>query len=67
MKITFDLPTKLLCKAQRISHSRTKTETIIRGLEALVHQSKLDSLLQLKGKISLDINLDKSRGRIKGQ
>lgn len=63
MRTTLDLPTTLLYKAQRASRSRTKTETIIRGLEALLRQGKLDGLLSLKGKIPLKIDLKKSRAR----
>ncbi len=63
MRTTLDLPQDLLLKAQRCAHTRTKTETIVLGLKALLRQEKLNLLSSLRGKLPLQIDLRKSRGR----
>ena len=63
MRTTLDLPEKLLAEARRLSGARTKTQVIIWGLEELIRKRKLESLWDLRGKIPLDLDLKKSRGR----
>ena len=63
MRTTLDLPGQLLAKARRASGARTKTETIIMGLTALVRQKTLERFWRTRGKISLNLDLGKSRAR----
>ncbi len=63
MRTTLDLPEKLLLEARRLSGARTKTETVIWGLEGLARKKKLERLWSMRGKLALDIDLSKSRGR----
>ncbi|MEK7384615.1 MAG: type II toxin-antitoxin system VapB family antitoxin [Elusimicrobiota bacterium] len=64
MRTTLDLPGKLLAEARRASGARTKTQTIVWGLEELIRTKKIETLWNLRGKIApLDIDLRKSRAR----
>ena len=63
MRTTLDLPENLLNKAMRVTHAETKTAVIVLALEELIRKSKISDLKKFKGKIELDINLDKIRVR----
>ena len=63
MRTTLNLPSRLLKDAQRASKAHTKTETIILGLNALLRERQRSALLDLHGKMSLDLDLRKSRAR----
>ncbi len=63
MKTTIDLPDELIAAAMRVSNSKTKIEAIKLGLEELINKERRLSLLQFKGKVDLDINLDTLRDR----
>lgn len=49
MRTTVDLNDKLLRKAMKILHARTKRETLERGLEFLVRHSHIDRLRSKRG------------------
>ncbi len=63
MRTTVDLPENLLEEARRATDSKTMRETIVRGLEELIKKDKRERLLQLAGKIDLDLDLSSSRKR----
>ncbi len=63
MRITLDLPDKLLNKAMKVSRSRTRNEAIITALEELIRNRKVAELKSLKGKADLVVDLDAVRGR----
>ena len=63
MRTTLDLPEDLLNEAMKAAHSDTKTAVIIKALEELVRKSKITDLKKYKGKIDLEIDLDKIRDR----
>jgi Arc/MetJ family transcription regulator len=63
MRTTVELPDSLLRQAMQAAHVKTKTEAITLALEELVRKSKVSDLKKYKGKIELDINLDKLRNR----
>ncbi len=63
MRTTVDLPEELLEEARRATDSKTKRETIVRGLEELVKKDKRERLRALAGKIHLDLDLSRSRKR----
>jgi len=65
MRTTVDLPEDLLEEARRATDSKTMRETLILALEELVKKSKRERLLELAGKI--DLNLDLSRSRSRGR
>ena len=63
MRTTLDLPEETMEKARRAAGLRTKTETVIAGLEELIRKSKREGLRRLAGKIRLDVDLTRSRER----
>ena len=65
MRTTLDLPEDLLSEAMAVTHSDTKTKTIILALEELVQKTKLQELKSFKGKLKLDIDLNSLRNRSK--
>ena len=63
MRTTLNLPIDILKKAQKACHARTKTETIIKGLQALLKRQKIEGLMALRGRLPLQLDLGKSRQR----
>ena len=63
MRTTLNLPKELVEGARKALNVRTKPEAIIRSLEETVRRQDLQSLRLLRGKLSLDIDLGKARGR----
>lgn len=63
MRTTLDLPESLLADAMKATNTGTKTAVIVLALEELVRKAKITDLKKYKGKIDLDIDLDKLRDR----
>ena len=63
MRTTLDLPAPLLKEALKVSHQRTKTAVIISALEDFVRKNRIQGLKRFKGKVELDIDLDRLRER----
>jgi hypothetical protein len=63
MRTTVDLPEGIVRRARKACGARTKTETLIRGLEALVREERLSRLWALRGRVPLEIDLKASRRR----
>lgn len=63
MRTTLDLPEELLLKAMKATHIETKTKVIITALEELIQKSKISGLKKFKGKVDLEIDMDKLRSR----
>lgn len=63
MRTTLDLPEKLMAEALRVAHCKTKTKVITMALEGLIRREKLKELKNYQGAVSLDIDLDRVRGR----
>ena len=63
MRTTLDLPENLLSEAMKVTKLKTKTKVIITALEELIRKSKISELRNFKGKIDLDIDMDKLRDR----
>ena len=59
-KITANLPSDALARAQRLT-GKGVTGTLIEALAALDRESKRDALRRLRGKISFDLDLEKTR------
>ena len=47
----------------KLSHQRTKTAVLITALEDFVRKNRIQGLKKFRGKIKLDIDLDKLRKR----
>jgi len=63
MRTTLDLPEELLHEAMNLTHIKTKTSVIKLALEELIRKSKISEIKKYKGKVNLDIDLDKLRDR----
>lgn len=63
MRTTIDLPQKLVEEAMKVSHQRTKTAVIVTALEDFVRKSRIQGLKKFRGRVNLDIDLDKLRKR----
>ncbi len=63
MRTTLDLPDNLVKEAMKVTRIKTKTKVIITALEQLIRKSQLSEIKEFKGKINLDIDLEKIRGR----
>ncbi len=63
MRTTLDLPEDLLKEAMELTHSKTKTGVIIVALEELIRKIKLSELKKYKGKVDINVDMDRLRGR----
>ena len=63
MRTTLDIPESLMAESMKVSHHRTKTAVIVAALEDLVRKSRIHPLLDYKGRVDLDLDLDASRKR----
>jgi len=63
MRTTIDIPHEIMADAMQASGMKTKTATIVLGLQEVVRRSRIDKLLALKGRMPIEIDLRSSRGR----
>jgi len=63
MRTTLDLPNALVEEAMKFSHQRTKTAVLVTALEDFVRKNRIQGLKKFRGKVKLDIDLDKLRKR----
>ena len=63
MRTTLDLNEDLVQEAMRISGEKTKTSIIHKALTDFINKSNARGILAYGGKLNLDIDLDKLRGR----
>lgn len=63
MRTTVDLDDELLEEARRLWHFRTTQETLTAGLEEPIRKAHRERLRSLAGKVELDVDLARSRGR----
>ena len=63
MRTTIDLPEPLVKQAMKMSHQRTKTAVIVTALEDFVRKNRIQGLKKFRGRIDLDIDLNKLRQR----
>ncbi|MEQ9097868.1 MAG: type II toxin-antitoxin system VapB family antitoxin [Imperialibacter sp.] len=63
MRTTLDLPDGLIDKAMKISGAKTKSQLVTEALEEMINRNQRLKLISFKGKIDLDIDLDRLRER----
>lgn len=61
-RVTANLPENLLQEAMKVTRQGI-TETLVTGLELVRNSGAYQTAMALKGKIKLDINLERSRER----
>ena len=54
MRATLNIPDDLIDEVQRLSGEKTKTQAIVTVMEDYVRRKKMQDLLSLRGKISID-------------
>lgn len=67
MRTTLDLPDELLEEARRLLGFKSKTDTVVVSLQELIRKKRIEQLKSLAGRIELEIDLPKSRGRHKAK
>ena len=63
MRTTLDLPDELIDQARSALGFKSKTDTVVYALKEVVRRGHVDGLKALFGKVHIDLDLDKSRGR----
>ncbi|MCI5064584.1 hypothetical protein MRY87_02540 [bacterium] len=63
-KISTNIPEQLLKEACELTNLN-QTEVLIAGLRELIAQHQRESIIDLKGKIKVDIDLDAIRQRVR--
>ena len=63
MKKTLDLPAKILKEAMDTARSDDENEVVIKALKEMIRKNKISEIKKYKGKVDLDIDLDKLRNR----
>ncbi|MDR2898566.1 MAG: type II toxin-antitoxin system VapB family antitoxin [Spirochaetaceae bacterium] len=64
MRTTLDLNETLLKEAMRWIGAETKTAVINEALNQLIRMKKRMKLIEMAGKVALDVDLDATRNRI---
>jgi metal-responsive CopG/Arc/MetJ family transcriptional regulator len=54
MRATLNIPDDLIDEVQRLSGEKTKTQAIVTVMEDYIRRKKMQDLLSLRGKISID-------------
>lgn len=65
MRITLDIPKKLIEEAMEVTGTATKSQLIKDALQARIDEVKRKKLISFKGTIDLDSDLDSIRNRDK--
>jgi len=60
MRATLNIPDGLIKEVQEISGEKSKTRAIITVMEAYVRQKRMEQMLALRGKISIDYDWEKA-------
>lgn len=67
MRTTLDLPDTLVDDARAMLGFKSKTDTVVYALREVVRRGHVDGLKALFGKVHIDLDLDKVRGRTKSR
>ena len=63
MRTTIDIPEDLISEAMKVTNSPTKTQLIKIALYNIIQKNKIKSIKKFKGKIDLDLDLNRLRAR----
>ena len=61
MRTTMDLPKDLLEEARKMCGTKTMTGTVILSLQKLIDSKKIERLRSLRGKMDLNVDLERLR------
>ena len=60
MRATLCIPDDLVSEVQRISGKKTKTQAIVTVMEEYVRRKKMEELLALRGRITIDYDWEQA-------
>jgi Arc/MetJ family transcription regulator len=63
MRTTLDLPDEIVDQAREILGFKSKTDTVVYALKEVIRRGHVQKLSGLFGKIHIELDLDKTRGR----
>ena len=63
MRTTLDLPEDLVDDARKVLGFKSKTDTVVYALREVVRRGHVEGLKALFGKVHIDLDLNKARGR----
>jgi hypothetical protein len=63
MRTTLELPEELVDQARETLGFRSKTDTVVYALKEVVRRGHVQGLKSLFGKVHIELDLNKSRGR----
>jgi Arc/MetJ family transcription regulator len=63
MRTTLEIPDNLIEQAQKELGFKSKTDVVIYSLRELLRKKRIEELKEMSGKITLDIDIPKSRRR----
>jgi len=65
MRTTLDLPADVLEAARATLGFKSKTDTVVYALREVVRRGRIEELKSLFGRVHVELDLDKARGRAK--
>ena len=65
MRTTLDLPDVLIDEARDVLGFKSKTDTVVYALKEVIRRGHVQGLKALFGKVHIELDLNKSRGRMK--
>lgn len=63
MRITIDIPENLILEAMELTGAKSKSQLVAEALKAQIDAAKRKRIISFKGKIAMDLDLDKLRDR----
>jgi len=63
MRTTLDLPEELVNEAKALLGFKSKTDLIVYALHEAVRRRRREQLVEMFGKVKIDIDIDRSRRR----
>jgi hypothetical protein len=63
MRTTLDLPEELVTEAKALFGFKSKTDLIVYALQEAVRRRRREQLIEMFGKVKIDIDIDRSRRR----
>ena len=63
MRTTLDLPEELIDEAREVLGFKSKTDTVVYALKEVVRRGYVRGVKDLFGKVHIELDMDKVRGR----
>jgi hypothetical protein len=63
MRTTLDLPEELIDEAREVLGFKSKTDTVVYALKEVIRRGYVQGVKDLFGKVHIELDMDKVRGR----